>query len=729
MPLSNKARRYIEKNRSKSASRIARDLNLDPEEVRAYLESLAKADAGTDPAASGTGTGKQGARSGSTSRKGPGTDAGSESGSGSGAALRSGSGSGSVTGRGSDQGQGTDSGPAGTRKVLFFAIMLSIPVLFFVFLELGLRWGNYRGNLELFIYPEIFRGEYVLPNPGFTGRYFFATTTNPTPSNDTFLAVKPENGFRLFVIGGSSAAGYPYGYNGTFSRVVKDMLQDVMPGKVVEVVNVATAAINTYTLYDQVDEILEHNPDAIMIYSGHNEYYGALGVGSAERLGSNPAFVRFYLRLQRLRTFMLIRDGLVRVTALFTPEPADAGERIRTLMERVVGERSIPLDSRLYERGKRQLESNLTAITRIFNAEDVPVFIGSLTSNLKDHPPFESVSIDNHPPADEVYARAKAAYNEGRLDEALEWFIYAKDLDALRFRAPAAFNEIIRDVAGRSGNYYVPVDETFLQSAENGIIGFDLMLEHLHPNRRGYFLMGTAYFEALRSADFLGREADLSRLQPYEYYYERMNMSEFDERVAWHRVQTLTNSWPFVSEPNPAGYPRGYRLQGLADSLAFQVVNSPLRWDEAKVFLGERLRAEGRSEEALAEYFGLIRDQPANDSPYVFAARIYLDRNDFQSARPLLEGALKLEESAYVTKMLGAIEVDAGNLDRGIDLLERSLQMAPDDAQALFNLSGAYGLKGRHQEAMDLARRVERLNPNFPGLRAWMAQLQFAINR
>ncbi|MFN2373848.1 MAG: SGNH/GDSL hydrolase family protein, partial [Cyclonatronaceae bacterium] len=295
MPLSNKARRYIEKNRSKSASRIARDLNLDSADVRSYLDELARSESGADAASTGAGTGVHkaaisgrkanadaGSRGRSTTGISAGTDSRSGSGSGSGTDSVSGSGSGSDSGSGARSGSsGTGPGPGGARKALFFSIMLSIPVLFFVFLELGLRWGNYRGNLDLFIYPQIFRGEYVLPNPGFTGRYFFATTTNPTPSNDTFLANKPDNGFRIFVIGGSSAAGYPYGYNGTFSRVMKDMLQDVMPDKVVEVVNVATAAINTYTLFDQVDELLAHHPDAIMIYSGHNEYYGALGVGSA----------------------------------------------------------------------------------------------------------------------------------------------------------------------------------------------------------------------------------------------------------------------------------------------------------------------------------------------------------------------------------------------------------------------------------------------------------------
>ena len=69
-------------------------------------------------------------------------------------------------------------------------------------------------------------------------------------------------------------------------------------------------------------------PDAILIYAGHNEYYGALGAGSTETLGAVPGFVRFYVRLQRFKTFLLLRNvvgnaiGLARGDSPFaSPDP------------------------------------------------------------------------------------------------------------------------------------------------------------------------------------------------------------------------------------------------------------------------------------------------------------------------------------------------------------------------------------------------------------------------
>src|SRR5690554_765275 len=159
------------------------------------------------------------------------------------------------------------------KKILFYGITLSIPVLFFVVLELSLRSVNYLGNTDLFVDPKVTMGDYLVPNQNFAARYFFYTNVIPGPSVDMFLQNKPENGYRIFAMGGSSAAAYPYGFNASFSRIVRDVLTDAMPNKKVEVVNVGISAVNSYTLFDQVDEILAQSPDAIMIYAGHNEFY------------------------------------------------------------------------------------------------------------------------------------------------------------------------------------------------------------------------------------------------------------------------------------------------------------------------------------------------------------------------------------------------------------------------------------------------------------------------
>lgn len=614
------------------------------------------------------------------------------------------------------------------KKVLFYGITFSIPVLFFLILELVLRSVNYLGNTELFMDPNIPTNEYLIPNPNFAARYFFYTKTVPNPSTDVFLKNKPSDGFRVFAMGGSSAAGYPYGFNGTYSRVVNDVLQDAMPDKTVEVVNVGISAISSYTLFDQVDEIIAQKPDAILIYAGHNEFYGALGVGSNENLGGFPGFVRFYLKLQRFKTFMFLRTMIVDTGIWFSETFSSTAPTTGTLMERIVDSRSIELDSPEYQLAMIQFRSNLETITSKFEAKGVPVYIGSVASNLKDHAPFVNITDGKQPPAQEVFDEAKKVYLNRDLEQAAQKFTLAKDLDGLKFRAPSEINQIISETAQEFDNaYYVPVKEKLTDYTEDGTIGFELMLEHLHPNQQGYFIIGKTFSEALISTLDLDSKNPIRNLNSYK---DKMYFSDFDHQVAWHRVTTLKEGFPFVMGDKPVSYTYSYDPINLVDSLAFLTVHQGKRWDEAKVDLAQSYQKNGEMGKALLEYQGLYRNQPWNDSPYVFAARIFLDRNDFQNAEPLLLKAYEItSEEPYVTKMLGAIEVQKGNPKLGIQYLEKSRSINPRDLQMLYNLSGAYGTDNQFRKALEIAEEVIRVNPNFPGIQAWKQQLETIINR
>ncbi|MCG8373159.1 MAG: GDSL-type esterase/lipase family protein [Balneolales bacterium] len=615
------------------------------------------------------------------------------------------------------------------KKAVFYAITFSIPVLFFITLEVILRSVNYKGNNALFTDAGIPTQEYLIPNANFASRYFFYTNTVPNPSIDVFLKNKPEDGFRVFAMGGSTAAGYPYGFNGTFSRVVNDVLSDVMPDRTVEVINVGVSAINSYTLFDQVDEIIEQDPDMVMIYAGHNEFYGALGVGSNENLGGFPGFVRFYLKLQRLKTFLFIRSIIVDtgkwIGSTFSGEEVNENA---TLMERIVDSRSIELNSPKHELAMIQFESNMTAIIERFQSHSIPVLIGSVASNLKDHAPFVDIPDGNQPSALQTYNEAIEAYNDRNLELALEKFILAKDLDGLKFRAPSRINEIIRQLSEETQLVsYVPVEEELSNFSQDGIIGFDLMLEHLHPNQRGYFIIGRTF--ALSAMQELGISSQ-ELPKPINSYFDEMFLSEFDTQVAFHRIETLKQGFPFIMGEKPEPYQFSYAPFNKADSLAFYTVHSDLGWDKAKVELAEYYRSIDLDEQAILEYMGLIRNQPWNDSPYIFAARIYLDNDQFDPAEPLLEKAFEINPNdAFITKMLGAIQVQKGNPVRGIELLEISRSINPNDPQMLYNRSGAYGTNQQFEEALKIAREVQQISPNFPGLGGWIQQLERITNR
>ena len=108
------------------------------------------------------------------------------------------------------------------RTALFYGITAGIPLVFFLLLEIGLRWGNYMGDLALFSDPGIGNNEYFLPNPNFAARYFFYTKTVPSPSIDVFKQEKTSDTYRVFAMGGSSAALMApiLGWSKTYCKIV-----------------------------------------------------------------------------------------------------------------------------------------------------------------------------------------------------------------------------------------------------------------------------------------------------------------------------------------------------------------------------------------------------------------------------------------------------------------------------------------------------------------------------
>ena len=607
------------------------------------------------------------------------------------------------------------------RRRIFFLLALLVPVLAFVALEGVLRVVNYDGDLHLFRRLEFLGGRYFEVNKRFAARYFVGVENLPSPTTDLLLVRKPRDAFRVFVLGESTTNGFPYGYNGTLSRVVQDALDDVLPRDSVEVVNLGIAAVNSYALWDQVGEILDQHPDAVMIYVGHNEYYGALGVGSTVRAVGSPALIRTYLRLQRLKIFLLARDLAVALTRALGRRAAS--DTAADLMESMVGDRDIPLDGPLYRRGVAQFTDNLNAMLRRFAAARVPVFIGSLTSNLRDRPPFRSIRASAYPPADSVYRAAQAALARRDTVEARRLFVRAKDLDALRFRAPSEFNRVVQAAARRWGAHYVPVDEDFAAASAGGIPGKELFWEHVHPTQAGYLLMARAYFEALQGARFLGRPADTTRLRPWQEYHDRMELTEFDQRYAWHTIEALKGRWPFVERANPAGYPVDYTPTDLADSAAFLAVIGGAGWPQAKTALADEYRRRGELQNALAEYRGLIREQPVNVRFMSIAADLYVQVGDTDRARGELEQAEGVEPSGVFSYALGTLDLASRHYDRAVAQFEQSLRLTPGNPAVLFDLSRALDLAGDRQRARLYADSVAAISPDYPGLAAWRAEL------
>src|SRR5687768_12917589 len=574
-----------------------------------------------------------------------------------------------------------------------------------------------EGALPLFVEAPLGNGQYLVANRGVARRWFVREPIPPAPMPEPFAARKPARGFRVFVLGESSTAGFPYPRNGTFSRALRDMLRDVMPADSVEVINLGIAATNSYALVDIAREVLAQSPDAVLIYAGHNEYYGALGAASTENVvGSSPGIKRAYLWMLRSRLVLALRRVLQRPPA----SPTDSESA--TLMETLAGNRDIPLDGEVYRRGVRQFESNLRRVVRLFRDEGVPVFIGSLASNLRDQPPLAARANRGPERAEGTYINARRALGTGNATLAQLLFTRARDLDVVRFRAPTEFNRVVDRVAKETGARYVPVAETAAREAPGGVPGHEFFLEHVHPNRRGYATIARVFFESMRDAGFGEHSVRVERLRAWDEYLVAMELTAFDERIVRHTVQTLTTRWPFVARSRRNDYRRSYTPTDLFDSLAFGV-SGGATWETAKIRLAEDYERRGQFDLAAAEYRGLVRDAPFFEEPLRLLARMLLAAGNEKEAESALERALRLKPSTSAANTLATLALRRRELPRGIALLRLSLSLQPNQPAILHQLSLAYGLAGDMANARATALQLRQMAPGFPGLAQWLQSL------
>lgn len=273
---------------------------------------------------------------------------------------------------------------------LYKGIALLSPLLVLALLEGLLHLFGYGHDLRLFIEDPQHKDYWVM-NPYASERYF-AETENATIGNfEPFPKHKAKGTLRLFVLGESTTIGYPYMHNGSFHRWLQYRLLHTFPDKDVEIINLALTAVNTYTVYGFANELIDYEPDAVLVYTGHNEYYGASGVGSTSTLAHNPAVMRLVLKLREFRLIQLINKGVNGIRKAVSGRNIDLREN---LMKRMAADQQIPYGSPVYQAGLDQFKTNLTDLCQLLSDRQIPVLISNLVSNEKDLKPF--ISLPDH---------------------------------------------------------------------------------------------------------------------------------------------------------------------------------------------------------------------------------------------------------------------------------------------------------------------------------------------
>jgi len=362
----------------------------------------------------------------------------------------------------------------------------------------------------------------------------------------SFAATKPPGTFRVFCLGGSTVQGRPYSVETSFTTWLKLNLRAARPETDWEVVNCGGISYASYRLVPIMRELLAHEPDLFIIYTGHNEF---LEDRTYRRLKKMPrAVVRLHEVMLNLRSYSLAHRFLSNRRARRTRHEG-AEDSSKTVLPGEVqakldfdeGLESYHRDQVWCEGTIEHFRNNLETMVRMSRGAAVPVILVNPVSNLKDCPPFKSefrddlserelervlelwersrkldwadvydkvrlleqaAALDNRH-ARLLYLIGKCYEHMGRSAQAKSWFVLAKEQDICPLRILEPMHDAILDVAAQ---YHIPlVDAKLLieQRTEDGIPGDEWMLDHVHPSIAGHQLIADSLCRAMENMELV----------------------------------------------------------------------------------------------------------------------------------------------------------------------------------------------------------------------------------
>lgn len=246
----------------------------------------------------------------------------------------------------------SDAGRAASRRRWTFRVLAALlPVVLLAVVEAIRRVAGWGG------YPPVVipvgaegGGTLCITNRTAPAVYFKGPVSGAGAMREfAFIHRKPPGTLRIVLAGGSAMEGFPQPAGLSAGAFLEEMLRAVLP----------------------------YSPDWVILYSGHNEFFGAAGVASVHSAGRSPAAIRMRHTL----------NGLALVQAV-SELGGDERPASPHLMERAAARRQIAPDDPIREQAARHLEAQARRLAEECKAAGAGLIICTLASHERGLAPI-----------------------------------------------------------------------------------------------------------------------------------------------------------------------------------------------------------------------------------------------------------------------------------------------------------------------------------------------------
>ncbi|MDD5613799.1 MAG: tetratricopeptide repeat protein [Candidatus Omnitrophica bacterium] len=358
-----------------------------------------------------------------------------------------------------------------SRKIFVFSL-----VIFFVFIALELIARVKLETIPIYEDSPQFKHSYL------SFRNFVSSRSIP----DT----KMPGTKRVFIVGGSVAAGFP-------EQVLRTSLNILTDCGKFEVFNLGQGAYDSYRVYVVMKNIILKQPDLIIVFSGNNEYYDPV------KINITAYYLNMFFRKSYI--YSMLQDRFTKKIAL----------KRRSLQERLSG-----------------YEKNILNIINLAKKNKIPIMICTLPFNFKDIAPdcprsgsdrflenfikskyyLENNKIDlaiknltellNSDPDNALglYYLGFAYNRLGDYKKAKLYYLRAYDTPSnFWISARPSSNELLRLICKKHNTILIDIESKFMEIAEHGLVGKELMFDYCHWYLSEYSIVTELIIEAILS--------------------------------------------------------------------------------------------------------------------------------------------------------------------------------------------------------------------------------------
>jgi tetratricopeptide (TPR) repeat protein len=469
--------------------------------------------------------------------------------------------------------------------------MVLVPGVLLVIAELILRLASVGFSTSFFLAdPD---GHAFITNDRFG--WFFQKSGLSSPQPCRIISPKPAGTVRIFVLGESAAMGCPDPAFG-FARILEVMLRDQLPNHHVEVVNAAMRGINSHVVRQIARECAALEPDLMVIYLGNNEVAGLYGPSDhGGYLAVSLPLARLYHKLRVSRCSQLIWMAI-----RGHPDAPPTGRVVQDMD--FFRRHRVPQEDWRRQAVYRNYRANLEEVVQTSLHTGASVVLSTIASNLRDFPPLGSLwgpaldsrqqsawdehfsagiqkeragdwqsALQNYLQAQEVDAHhaelvfrsARCYLALGHTNKALGFYLLARDLDAIQFRADSSINDAIRQVASQYASErlaLVDLEWVLTQTDTNGqrsIPGLNYFLDHVHFRFDGDYLAARTFLPSITNALSHRFPQSFARTSPVltrDECARRLGLTFWDEVQLEVPTVELTRKAPFLDQADHAVY-------------------------------------------------------------------------------------------------------------------------------------------------------------------------------